>query len=140
MTCPASVSLTTTSVTTSVSVTSSTLRQTTSSASQTSTLTAAATTDNETTTSSMCPMTCSIRCPPTANYTVEIKVYQEQIRHELLVNTNNLSKTIRTKNSAPDPRPTAKVTAGVAVAIMVVIIDKKDEQGLFDLIFTYYIT
>ncbi|KAH9489764.1 hypothetical protein Btru_036676, partial [Bulinus truncatus] len=136
--CP-SVSLTTTSVMTSVSVTSSTLWQTTSSASQTSTLTAAATTDNETITSSMCPMTCSIRCPPTANYTVEIKVYQEQIRHELLVNTNNLSKTIRTKNSAPDPRPTAKVTAGVAVAIMVVIIVCLLSGDVVSLSFYFYL-
>uniref|UniRef100_A0A2C9KEU8 Uncharacterized protein n=1 Tax=Biomphalaria glabrata TaxID=6526 RepID=A0A2C9KEU8_BIOGL len=72
-------------------------------------------------TQSLCPISCHVRCSPNTNISIEIKVYKEQIRQELLVNTNSLSKTIRTKTSAPDPRPTARVTGGVAIAVVVVI-------------------
>ncbi|XP_059177044.1 uncharacterized protein LOC131956549 [Physella acuta] len=69
----------------------------------------------------MCPTTCSVKCFNSTVDTLEFKAYVEEVRQQLLVETDTLSKTIRSKTSAPDQRPSAQVTGGVAVAILVTI-------------------
>ncbi|CAL1547443.1 unnamed protein product [Lymnaea stagnalis] len=84
-------------------------------------LTSAVTSKSESSEPNVCPTSCQVTCSSGMS-TTELKIYIEEIRHELVLDKSFLSKTIRTKVSAPDERPSARATAGVAIAVTVVTI------------------